>query len=142
MLSTKSVAPFLLASSAMAQRPTDLMPPPIEHHGKAPRHAKNSVTPEQIHLALGESPDLMRVQWATFDVNCSASETVVSYGTDTKDLSFNVEGDCFSFQPASVSPGCPQRMAQCAPSPLHLYPYSFSLVCDPHVAPRGHHDAA
>ena len=56
----------------------------------------NSLAPEQIHLALGKTPDTMAVQWATTDQYCTEG-SLVQYGLSQSVLTTQVEGSCYKF---------------------------------------------
>lgn len=58
----------------------------------------NEISPQQIHLALGHSPDYMTLQWATYDQYCTTSSRV-KYGTNLKNVDFFeiINGECFKF---------------------------------------------
>ena len=58
----------------------------------------SATIPEQIHLALGASPDYMAVQWATMDSSpfCT-TRSDVQYGLSEDALDKAASGDCFQF---------------------------------------------
>lgn len=53
-------------------------------------------TPEQIHLAYGYTPDIMAVQWATYETFCTSGNTV-RYGLDKNNLDMSATASCFPF---------------------------------------------
>mmetsp|Transcript_8929 Transcript_8929/g.7968 ORF Transcript_8929/g.7968 Transcript_8929/m.7968 type:complete len:465 (+) Transcript_8929:3-1397(+) len=61
----------------------------------------NCYDPEQVHLALGRSPDTMAVQWATMDTYCTTA-TNVQYGISESDLDNFVEGECYEFNVGNI----------------------------------------
>lgn len=52
--------------------------------------------PEQIHLAVGRTPDYMAVQWAVIDEFCTTG-TYVQYGLSSDALTNQVYGLCYPF---------------------------------------------
>lgn len=56
----------------------------------------NTMAPEQIHLALGATPDYMAVQWATMDTFCTGGSDA-QYGIVPDDLPMMASGACFPF---------------------------------------------
>ena len=59
-------------------------------------HGIHSLVPEQIHLALGKTPDTMAVQWATTDEFCT-QRSLVQYGLNPSELTDQVEASCYQF---------------------------------------------